>query len=91
MCVSSVSIGSGTARRPPEILPGRNLIAADVAPHWRPHSPFVGASIRGRGLRRCYRCLDGVAVTGVDTDSIPGSDSRPLARQGTVAAALRLM
>ena len=30
-------------------------------------------------------------VTGRDTDSIPGSDSRPLARQGTVTAALRLM
>ena len=30
-------------------------------------------------------------VTGRDTDSIPGSDSRPLARQGTVTAALRLI
>ena len=30
-------------------------------------------------------------VTGRDTDSIPGSNSRPLARQGTVAAALWLM
>ncbi len=30
-------------------------------------------------------------VTGRDTDSIPGSDSRPLARQGTVTAALRLV
>ena len=30
-------------------------------------------------------------VTGRDTDSIPGSDSRPLARQGTVTAALWLM
>ena len=29
-------------------------------------------------------------VTGGDTDSLQGSDSRPLARQGTVAAALRL-
>ena len=30
-------------------------------------------------------------VTGVDTDSMPGSYSRPLARQGTIAAALRLI
>ena len=30
-------------------------------------------------------------VTGRDTDSLQGSDSRPLARQGTVAAALRLI
>ena len=30
-------------------------------------------------------------VTGGDTDSIPGSYSRPLARQGTVTAALRLI
>ena len=30
------------------------------------------------------------SVTGRDTDSMPGSDSRPLARQGTVTAALRL-
>ena len=30
-------------------------------------------------------------VTRRDTDSMPGSDSRPLARQGTVTAALWLM
>ena len=30
-------------------------------------------------------------VTGVDTDSIPDSYSRPLANQGTVTAALRLI
>ena len=30
-------------------------------------------------------------VTGRDTDSIPGSYSCPLARQGTVTAALRLI
>ena len=35
--------------------------------------------------------LLGFDVTGGDTDSIPGSDSRPLARQGTVTAALWLM
>ena len=30
-------------------------------------------------------------VTGVDTDSMPNSCSRPLAKQGTVTAALRLI
>ena len=30
-------------------------------------------------------------VTGVDTDSMPDSYSRPLANQGTVTAALRLV
>ena len=37
------------------------------------------------------KCDDVVNVTGGDTDSVPGSDSRPLARQGTVIAALRLI
>ena len=32
-----------------------------------------------------------IAVTGVDTDSIPDSYSCPLANQGTVTAALRLI
>ena len=31
------------------------------------------------------------SVTGGDTDSLQGSDSRPLTRQGTVTAALRLI
>ena len=36
-------------------------------------------------------CIQYKIVTGVDTDSIPDSYSRPLANQGTVTAALRLI
>ena len=62
-----------------------------------PRGPPPVRRLRGRRRELRWRAPPRVAlgppagVTGRDTDSVPGSDSRPLARQGTVAAALRLM
>ena len=73
-------------RRLPWWYPGRLVRpTADTPHHYPSHAPhsYLISSLKTDVIL----CL---GVTGRDTDSLQGSNSHPLARQGTVTAALRL-